>query len=143
MILDLTDLLNQRLIVKCPKDLGKAKQLINAAEQDLIVAESNINNNSYRWALAIAYSAMVNVTRAIMFAEGYRTFNENHHYAIVLFCNAILKDKASHLVGEFNRYRLKRHKVIYGEEIEISKEDAEESISEAKKLLVELKKKLK
>ncbi|MEM4194902.1 MAG: HEPN domain-containing protein [Candidatus Anstonellales archaeon] len=131
------------MIERVEKDQNTAKSLIRTAEEHLNAAFDNIKIKHYDWAVAIAYSAMLNAGRALMAARGYRPESESHHLAVVRFCSEILGKETEQLVILFNRYRVRRHDIVYGEkEKSVSESEAMRSVENAKKFVEEIKKRI-
>lgn len=62
--MDLQELLQKRLVEKVKPDDSLAKELLQTAEKDLVVAEDNLKMKHPDWAFAIAYNSMLNAGRA-------------------------------------------------------------------------------
>ncbi len=139
MNVNLQDLLRKRMVEKIGRDKNLAKQLLAAAEQDISVAEDNSERGHYGWALAIAYNAMLSAGRALMAAKGYRAMSEGHHLAVVQFCAAVMPVESDGLVATFNKYRIKRHDVVYGQTISVSEGEAKGAVARAKEFVGKIK----
>ncbi len=142
MKLNLSELLNKKLLRKIPQDESTAKALLAKAAKDIQAAEDNFRTNNFDWSLAIAYNAMLSAGRALMVLKGYAPNSDSHHLAIVQYCAAVLIQDSSELVAAFNRYRIRRHDVVYGEEGSVGKEEAEKAIENAKKFVQKIKEKV-
>ncbi len=140
--MDLERLLRERLIEKVTADKAMALSLLEAAAKDLKTAEDNVGIGHFEWGLAIAYNGMLNAGRALMAAKGYRAFSESHHLAVVQFCAAVLPEDASGLVSTFNRLRMRRHDVVYGEiaKDSVGEEEAKRALQKAKLFIEEIRK---
>jgi uncharacterized protein (UPF0332 family) len=136
---NLTELLKKHLIEKVDPDENLSKELLTNAERDLKAAEDNLNMKHTDWALAIAYNAMLSAGRALMAKKGYRAVAESHHIAVVQFCAAVLPTDSTALVAAFNRYRVRRHDVIYGEAESVGFDEARKAIDNAKKFVQKIK----
>lgn len=115
MNMSLSELLQKRLVEKVEPDKQLALDLLKAAERDLKTANDNLKMEHNGWALAIAYNSMLQAGRALMAVKGYRAFSDSHHLAVVQFCAAVLPVDASALASAFNKLRVRRHDVVYGE----------------------------
>lgn len=138
--MNLAELLKKDLIRKTEADKTRTKELILLAERDLKVAIDNLNDENHDWALAIAYNSMLSAGRALMAFKGYFPVSEAHHLAVVQFCAAVLPSESIGLTNTFNRYRVRRHDVIYGEAGSVGKEEAKRVIENARLFLKEIKK---
>jgi len=142
--MNLSDLERSGDIEKTGKDPKTAANLFKTAENDIKTAGEVSTLKRYNWAVAIAYQGMLNAGRALMFAKGWRTRSETHHVAVVRFCAAALPSGSLALVNIFNRYRVRRHDLVYGDaEDSVSESEAERVIENAKIFLEAIEKMLK
>lgn len=130
--MNLSELLKKREISKVEPDAKSAERLLKAAWSAITAAKDNVKMGHNDVALSLAYHAMLNSGRALMAAKGYRAFSENHHKAAVDFCSAMLPRQGMQLVILFNRYRVRRHDIVYGEIEEGSVGDTEAQTAVAK-----------
>ncbi|MFH0737959.1 MAG: HEPN domain-containing protein [Candidatus Micrarchaeota archaeon] len=124
---------------KVEADPKRAEELMVAAARDIGVAEDNLKISHSEWALAISYNAMLSAGMALMASKGYRPFTEAHHLAAVQFCAAVLPKESSGLVARFNRYRVRRHDVVYGEAGSVGEDEARRAVESAKAFIGEIK----
>jgi len=115
MSVGLGELLKRREIEKVDVDRGTAEKLLRVSQDAVAAAEDNLKMKHNDVALSLAYNAMLNAGRALMSAKGYRPYAEAHHKAVVGFCSAVLPSGSAELVALFNRYRIRRHDIVYGE----------------------------
>jgi len=113
--MSLAELLKSGEIGETEPDREAALKLLKASSESIAAAEDNVGIGHNEVALSLAYTAMLNAGRALMAAKGYRTSAESHHKVVVSFCAAVLPAPSSQLVGLFNRYRVRRHDIVYGE----------------------------
>ena len=139
--MNLSELLKKDLVRKVDADRAKAKELLLMAERDIKVADDNFNGGNYDWALAIAYNSMLSCGRALMASKGYAPVSEAHHIGVVQFCGALLPDEPS--VATFNRYRVRRHGVLYGEAGSVGRDEAKNAVENAKLFLRKIREKVK
>lgn len=137
--MDLQELLRKRLIEKVKPDDALAKELLQTAEKDIVVAEDNLKMKHSDWAFAIAYNSMLNAGRALLASKGYRTCGETHHFAVVKFCATLIPPESSVLVHIFNKSRVRRHDIVYGEAESVGEDEAERIIGKAKLFLEKVK----
>jgi len=112
------------------------------AERDMKAAADNLGDENYDWSLAIAYNAMLTAGRSLMVFKGYYPVSEAHHLAVVQYCAAILRSGSGELVKAFNRYRIRRHDVVYGETGSVGKEEAKRAIGNARLFVDEIRKRV-
>ncbi len=127
------------LIREVHPDRAKANDLLSKAGKDIKVAEDNLRDGNYDWCLAIAYNSMLSAGRALMELKGYMPLSEAHHLAVVQFCASALPSESAGLARVFNRYRVRRHDVIYGESESVGKDESAKAIENAKKFLSAIK----
>ena len=113
--MDLSELLRKREIEKVDPDKKTAEKLLKVSQDSIIAAEDNVKMNHNDVALSLAYNAMPNAGRALMAAKGYRAYSETHHKNVVGFCSVVLPSESSQLVALFNRYRVRRHEIVYND----------------------------
>ena len=140
--MNLSELLKDKIVLETEKDEKTAFQLLESAENDLITAKDNLKLEHTDWALAIAYNSMLSAGRALMAFKGYRTSGESQHLSVVKFCLAVLPAYSDNLIASFNRYRVRRHNVVYGESGSVSESEAKNAIENAKKFIEKVKKKI-
>lgn len=80
------------------------------------------------WAYTIAYDAMLQAARALMFAKGYRPVGDNQHIAVVRFAGFFLDSQS---LNAFDRMRRKWHATVYDMAGTISDQEAESAVSRA------------
>ncbi|MCX6777322.1 MAG: HEPN domain-containing protein [Candidatus Micrarchaeota archaeon] len=142
--MSLSEMLQRREIQKVEPDGKTAGKLLKVSQDALVAAEDNLKMMHNDVALSLAYNAMLNAGRALMAAKGYRVHSETHHKAVVGFCSAALPSESSKLVALFNRYRIRRHDIVYGE-IEggsVGESEARGAIEKANEFLRLIKTKL-
>jgi len=145
MRMSLADLLKNREIEKCAPDAEMARRLLASAKTGLGAAEDNLLIKLPEVALTLAYQSMLNAGRALMAHMGYRAFSQNHHKGVVNFCAEVLPTASSTLTRAFNRYRVRRHDIVYGEveENSVGADEAKEAIAQARELVGIVEKKMK
>ncbi|MBI5036825.1 HEPN domain-containing protein [Candidatus Micrarchaeota archaeon] len=139
--MNLSELLGKSLVKKIEPDEKTASGLLCKAEEDVAAAEDNYKLGRLDWALAIAYNAMLSAGRALMAWKGYRAASEAHHLAVVQFCAAMMPADTCDLVTSFNRYRVRRHDVVYGEGDSVGEAEAKRAISRAKEFISKIREK--
>ncbi len=116
------------MIRKAGPDKGLCAKLLALSRSDIKAAEDILNAGNTRWALAIAYNSMLSAGRALMASMGYRPSSDAHHVAVVRFCAEVLPAESAQLASAFNRYRVRRHDVAYGEAESVGRGEAENTI---------------
>jgi uncharacterized protein (UPF0332 family) len=121
-------------IKKLPADKKKVVDALNIAKRDVRVARSMLGENN-DWAFSIAYNALLQALRALMFSKGYRPSGRNQHLSVVRFAELYLsKDEVIIL----DRMRRKRHISLYDTAGAISEREATNAVERAEKLVPEI-----
>ncbi|WP_342679631.1 HEPN domain-containing protein [Methanofollis sp. UBA420] len=121
----------QGLIRKLPLDTQAVNNAMDLARRDVAVAGTVLAGNS-DWAYTIAYNAMLQAGRALMFSKGYRPSGANQHISVVRFAELFLDRE---IVLAFDRMRRKRHITVYDMAGTISEEEAKNAVSRAEVFL--------
>ena len=88
----------ERAVERAARDLQTARELI---ERDL------------DWSFAVAYDAVLQASRAYMFAQGFRPASSESHKNTLAFMRLALGKEYEELMTYFDRVRNKRHQAIY------------------------------
>jgi uncharacterized protein (UPF0332 family) len=91
------------------KEVGRAPA---RAERDLRTARV-VMAEDWDWGFAIAYDAVLQASRAFMFAQGYRPESKESHKNVFAFMREAIGEEFGELIGYFDRIRTKRHRAIY------------------------------
>jgi uncharacterized protein (UPF0332 family) len=140
--MDLAELKRKGFIKPVPIDKTEIKELLQISERDLGLAEE-ILGKSFDGALNLAYNAMLQAARALMFSYGYRPDSEFHHKATVEFVSAVLDKKYLAYVESLDRIRSKRIIATYEKAGAISEFEARYAIKSAKEFITLVKQKIK
>jgi hypothetical protein len=89
------------------------------------------------------FLAVANPQIRSMAKKGYLPVSESHHLAVVQFCAAILPSESIGLAKMFNRYRVRRHDVVYGTTGSVGKDEAKSAIINADNFITQIKKVVK
>lgn len=138
----MSELLKKGLVRKVDPDNARAKELLSVAEKNIKAANDNLGTENFDWAFAISYNSMLSAGRALMAYKGYAPNSDSHHIAVVQFCASSLPAEAGGLVSKFNRYRVRRHDIVYGETGSVGRSEAENAIGNAKDFLKRIKGKM-
>jgi uncharacterized protein (UPF0332 family) len=125
------DIERDGLIKRLPYDRKKVEDAIALAHRDLRTARTILNTDR-DWAYTIAYNAILQAGRALMFSKGYRPDGANQHISVVKFAELFL-DKQDAII--FDRMRRKRHSSVYDMAGSISETEAESAVSHAEVLI--------
>lgn len=103
--------------------------LLAVVERDL--KDAALSNLSPDRRFAIAYNAVLQMARAVMFSEGYRTHGTGHHATTFDFLAEALGSKYAELVDYFDDCRRKRSLADYVGVGYASQTEADELLTEA------------
>lgn len=125
------DLERQGLVRKLPVDRKKVDDALAHARRDLSTA-TTILANDQDWAYTIAYNAVLQAGRALMFSKGYRPDGANQHVAVVRFAELFLETNDA---ITFDRMRRKRNSSVYDTAGTITESEAEFALEQAEILV--------
>jgi uncharacterized protein (UPF0332 family) len=106
-------------------------------ERDLETAKHNLDAGDYDWALSIAYNAVLQAARAMMFHLGYRPQGGEQHKTVFEFLRASGFDRE--MTNYFDSIRKTRHLAIYDVADTVSESMASEAITEAKDFVLKIR----
>jgi len=125
------DLVQEGLISPLVVDPGRVTEALAIAHRDLEVARTLLSSSS-DWAFTVAYNAILQGGRAMLFSKGYRPAGSNQHISVVRFCEEFLsRDDAEW----FERMRRKRHQSVYDSAGSVSRIEAGTAVKKAEKIL--------
>ncbi|MBF0216342.1 MAG: hypothetical protein HQL30_05035 [Candidatus Omnitrophica bacterium] len=99
---------------------------------------SKIRNISERGTYLLAYGAMLKTGRALVLFLGYVPDDGAQHRTVTEIVAACLGEKFNKVTSHFERMRRKRNDLTYEAGILLSGSEAEEALSDAKKLISEI-----
>lgn len=132
--MNLDNLEREGYIKKLPVSKRKVEDALGLAKRDIKTAR-NILEQDRDWAFSIAYNAMLQTIRALMFSKGYRPSGSNQHISVVRFAEMFLEEES---VVLFDRMRRKRHSTIYDTAGIISRKEAGNAVDKAERLIQEI-----
>ena len=102
--MSLEKLLRDRIIQRIRIDRNLTQKTFSIATRDLETAKSVLEGGSYSWSLAIAYNAMLQAGRALMFSKGFKPAGQYQHVAVVRFLQEIFsKELTERLISILDR----------------------------------------
>jgi uncharacterized protein (UPF0332 family) len=116
----INDLKREGLIKPLPIDQKKIEDARALALRDIATARTLLDTNQ-DWAYNIAYNAVLQAGRALMFSKGYRPDGANQHISVVKFAELFLDKKDSII---FDRMRRKRNSSVYDSAGSITESEA-------------------
>ncbi len=118
------------------------KKQIQLAVRDLHSAKAMIGMDK-DWTYSIAYNAILQAVRALMYAEGFRPVGEGQHKTAILFAELALGEKFEDDVRFFDKMRSKRHRAVYETAGIVSEDEATQSIAFAERFVSKIEEFLK
>ncbi len=134
-------LIESRRIYEERISTDEVRRALERAERDLRTAKM-IMAEDHDWGFAVAYNAVLQSSRAYMFAQGYRPASREGHKNTLDFMRLALGKRHEQVIGYFDRMRKKRNQVIYDIAGLISETEAENLLSRAEDFVRMIQKKL-
>lgn len=106
------DLLRSGRIRKQKVSDKEIASAMERAERDLKTA-AKIMAEDWDWGFAVAYNAILQASRAYMFARGYRPAGAQGHKNTFAFMGLAMGNDYQDLITYFDRMRNKRNQAIY------------------------------
>jgi len=106
------ELLKSRRIRREKISRVEVEQALDRAERDLKTARTLIEQDR-DWGFAVAYDAVLQASRAYMFAQGFRPASSESHKNTFAFMRLAMGKDYEELMTYFDRMRNKRHQAIY------------------------------
>ncbi len=106
------ELLKSRRIRKEKVSRIEVERALERAERDLQTARELIEHDR-DWSFAVAYDAVLQASRAYMFAQGFRPASSESHKNTFAFMRLAMGKDYEELMTYFDRMRNKRHQAIY------------------------------
>src|SRR3989338_11190875 len=104
---------------------------LKIAARDIKVTRKTLDEDN-DWAFSIAYNAILQAGRALMFSKGYRPRGMEQHKTVLRFIEITLGKPYQEKVRFIDTMRINRHRVMYDEPELISKAEAEYAVQIAK-----------
>jgi uncharacterized protein (UPF0332 family) len=125
------DLKREGLIKTLPIDQRKVEDARALALRDVATARTLLDSNQ-DWVYNIAYNAVLQAGRALMFSKGYRPDGANQHISVVKFAGLFLDSNDSII---FDRMRRKRNSSVYDSAGSITESEAVFAAKQAEDLV--------
>jgi uncharacterized protein (UPF0332 family) len=134
MMMDYETLLSKNLIRPFKASKKQIEKQMELAGRDLVAAKSMLGVNN-DWAYNIAYNAILQAVRALMYREGFRPAGEGQHKTAILFAELALGEKFEDEIHFFDKMRTKRHQAVYDTAGLVSENEAKQSLVFAKQFV--------
>ncbi|MFQ6080829.1 MAG: HEPN domain-containing protein [Candidatus Bathyarchaeia archaeon] len=138
--MSLEELLRDRIIQRIKPNEKTAKRNLKIASRDLSAAKHLLAEENYDWALSIAYNAMLQAGRALMFLKGFRPSAQFGHIAVVRYIRVAFREQLTErMVDVFDQMRRKRHRAVYEAVDVVSRNEAQNAIKWAEEFVNKVK----
>jgi len=127
-------LLQQRRIRAYRSNPQEVDQLLSVASRDLATA-SKVLHQDLDWTFNILYNAVLQAARALVLHQGFRPRGPDQHRTVVEFCRLTLGPEHSGQIAFFDQMRRKRHRLVYEVVGLVSRQEAEQVFSFARKFV--------
>ncbi len=127
----LKEFLNQGRLVNHKTSSGEIADLLNTVKRDLRDAQVKQISTDRRF--SIAYNAVLQLATLILYCKGYKPKGIGHHFVTLQSAKEILGKEYYPLIEYFDSCRVKRNILDYDRAGEISENEVEELIEEARK----------
>ncbi len=135
-------LLAKKLIKPFKARDQQIKRQMELVIRDLKVAKAMLGVNNY-WTYSIAYNAILQAVRALMYEEGFRPIGEGQHKTVILFAEIALGEMFEDEVTFFVKMRTKRNQAVYDTVGLVSEDEVKQSLAFAKKFVGKIENMLK
>ena len=140
MKMSLDELLRDRIIHRIKPSKKLAKRNLKMASRDLSAAKHLLAEENYDWTLSIAYNAMLQAGRALMFLKGFRPSTQFGHVAVVRYVRFAFREQLTdRMVDIFDQMRKKRHRAIYEAVDVVSRNEAQNAVKWAEEFVNKVK----
>lgn len=120
----LDKLLKEGKIKKQATDVQYMNGLLNAAHNNFLAAKYNIDGGFWDTAFKSAYDGLLQISRVVLFLNGYRPDDGEQHKTTFMVAGALLGGGFPDLIDRIDRYRIKRNNAVYQPIDFISKNEA-------------------
>lgn len=138
--MSLDELLKDRIIQRMKPNKKLAKRSLEIASRDISAAKHLLAEENYDWVLSIAYNAMLQSGRALMFLKGFRPSTRFGHIAVVRYVHAAFREQLTErIVDVFDKMRKKRHRAVYEAVDIVSRNEAQNAMQWAEEFVNKVK----
>jgi uncharacterized protein (UPF0332 family) len=127
-VTDYSRLLNEGRLKRGRFSRRQWEDCLSIARRDIETSRA-ILTMSPEWAFNIAYNAMHQAGRAILFHQGFRAVGDGHHATVIRFLEIALGSDYGEMLAVMDRMRRKRNRATYDMAGTIGADEALEAIS--------------
>lgn len=135
------ELLKSRRIRRENVSQGEIDRALERAQRDLSTSRKIMSEDT-DWGFAVAYDAVLQASRAYMFAQGYRPASTEGHKNTFAFMKAALGPGDQDMISYFDRMRRKRNQAVYDVAGMISETEARNLLDSAEQYVAMVRAKL-
>ena len=128
------DLLRSGRVRRAKISRREVEQAMARAARDLRTARK-IMAEDWDWGFAVAYNAVLQASRAFMFAKGYRPASAEGHRNTFAFMRVALGREYEDQIAYFDRMRNKRNQAIYDVAGRITETEARNLFAKAREFV--------
>lgn len=129
------NLIEKGLLKEEKINFGFVRKILAKSRKDLMSSEILLANKQEENSFELAYESMLSAGRALAFSFGLRPRAQGSHRIIIEFSREVFGEPMKNLMSRFDRMRKKRHYLIYGAGLAISKVEAKNAINSAKEFV--------
>ncbi len=112
----------------------KVRDSYALAQRDITTSKRLLDEDP-DWAFSIAYNAILQAARALMFSEGFRPHGRAQHISVIRFIEVAMGKDVTETIVAFDRMRRKRHRAVYDTAGVVSTLEAENAIKRVEAFL--------
>jgi len=132
----LNKLVEENFLKKEKIGADQIKSLFLSARKNLKSAQININIDE-ETCYAMAYTSMLKIGRAVIYAKGFRPAGNRQHKITVDVSGAILGKECIDLITQFDKMRRKRNQFTYEPLLPLSKEETKKALKTAELFFIQ------
>ena len=133
-IMTLKDCFDKGMLKKISPDSDRSVSSLKLAKHYLQRAEGNLKLEFYDVVLLMAYTAMLQAARALLYRDGIK---ERSHGCVGTYLRDKYSDRLGAEIDSFDHYRENRHMIQY-EGGEVEPEEAETALKDAKTFITKI-----
>lgn len=116
------------------------RKVLSKVQSSCKSAEILLENEQYENSFELSYEAMLSTGRALSFSFGLRPRTQGSHKIVAYFVEAVLGKSHLATMLKFNKMRKRRHYLIYGAGLEISKTETQNAFETVQNFMGEIEK---
>lgn len=118
--------------------IDQVKALLAGAYKNITASEKNLSIDEEA-CYTLAYNAMLKISQALVFLQGYRPHDGQQHKTTIEITGAILGEEFKNLIDMFDIMRKKRNQFTYDPLLPLSLTEAKTALKTAKEFHMKVK----